>query len=718
MKSIYDSTMRKNENHYDNLSAAELKKELEKLRLRNQELEASERIKAAIYRIAEAALEAEDLDILFRSIHTIIGQLIPAKNIYIALYDEKTNLLSFPYFVDEKDDTPAPKPLGRGMTEYVLRTGRPLLAKPEVLQELHKKEEIVLIGAISIDWLGVPLKTKGKTFGVLTVQTYTEGTRYNEEDKNILEFVSAQVAMAIERKKAGDALKKSEKRYRRLIENQGEGTAIMSPVEHFIQVNPAAERIFGVEPGTLAGLCLLDFLTVEDQELIQGETGKRKEGNASVYEHMIVRPNGEKRCLLVTATPDYDENKVFKGAFVIFRDITDRKKAERDKRKLEEQLRQSQKMEAIGTLAGGIAHDFNNILSAIIGYSELALDMSRENPELSDHIDKVLTAGNRAKDLVKQILAFSRKDKNKREPLIINETVRDVLKLVRPALPATIEIRAVLDDMVFPIFANPTQVHRVILNLCTNAAHAMKKNGGILEITTKEVDLDADTAKLKGVAPGVYQRLCLSDTGKGMPPDVLGRIFEPYFTTKKQDEGTGMGLAVVHGIVKNHGGDISVYSEPAVGTRFQLLFPVTTVTRVEERRKTTSIPRGSEHIMWIDDDPSLTGLGTAMLSSLGYRVTCKNSGLSALEAFRAAPRDFDLVVTDQTMPKMTGIELARQLKEISPHIPILLTTGFSREVSEKNFRAHGFDGLLMKPLLKKDLAAVVRIILDQAKPGH
>lgn len=818
------------------LTEAELLQEVESLRRRNQELEASEKIKAAAYRVAEAALLADDLGVLFCSIHSIIGELIPARNFYIALYDEKTDLLSFPYFVDENDEAPAPKRLGKGMTEYVLRTGQSLLANPGTFKELAEREEVVSIGAESIDWLGVPLKTRDKIIGVLTVQSYTPGCRYQEEHKNILGFVSSQVAMAIERKKVEEALKESEERYRKLIENQGEGTAIMSPDERFLQVNPAAERIFGVKPGTLQGRSLLEFLDLENQQFIQRETGKRLQGHSSVYEHSMVRSDGEKRWLLVTATPNFNKDGSYAGAFVIFRDITDRKraqaaleeseeryreifdtisdslvicdsqgvivqvnhaatrnygysfeemvgmdtrklitneyqhvfneflqmvektgrfygetvdirkngslmntevagsviklngqvrllaivrdvtarkKAEEERKKLEELLRQSQKMEAIGTLAGGIAHDFNNILSAILGYSELTLEKIGRNSESFENIKKILAAGNRAKELVKQILAFSRKDIKEKEPVILNEIIHEVLKFLRSTLPSTIEIREFLDEQVFPVLANPTQLHQVVMNLCANAAHAMRKKGGILEITLKELELDLDTAKMKGLNPGIYQRLTFRDTGCGMPPEIVNRIFEPYFTTKNKDEGTGMGLAVVHGIVNNHNGAISVYSEIDQGTEFQLLFPVTTQGKISSVEKKVDIPGGNEHILWIDDNQALVQLGCDMLSSLGYRVTGKNNSLDALAIFKLAPHNFDLIISDQTMPKMTGVDLAQRLKDIRPDIPVLIATGYSRDIDEKNFQSLGIDGFLMKPLVKRDLGIAIRRVLDK-----
>ena len=555
----------------------------------------AERLKDAAYKIAGAVLISDDLHYLMVSIHKIIGELIPAGNFYIALYDPISDMISFPYFVDEYDDTPAPKKPGKGLTEYVLHTGRPLLAKPEVFADLERKGEVQSIGAPSVDWLGVPLKIKEKTIGILTVQSYAEGTRFGEEEKNILVFVSAQIAMAIERKRA-----------------------------------------------------------------------------------------------------------------------------EEERQKLEEQLLQAQKLEAIGTLAGGIAHDFNNILSAIMGYTELALLKVPEESKLRANLKQVLSASGRARETVKQILAFSRKEEREQRPVFLNDVVNEVLILLRSTLPATIEIRAHVEKTGHPVLANPSQVHQVIMNLCTNAAFAMREKGGTLEIALEEIDFDPAVINRKDLQPGRYNRLTVSDTGRGMTPEVRSRIFEPYFTTKQHGEGTGMGLAVVHGIVKTHGGEIAVYSVPGKGTTFDIFLPVTDTKRDNGMvtDKTAPPRKGKEKILFVDDDQSLAEVGKELLENLGYRVDCKTSSIDALKTFRSHPDKFDLVITDQTMPHMTGVQLAGELKNIRPDIPVILCTGFSENINEENYASKGINSFIMKPLGIDEIARAVRRILDKRKTAE
>jgi len=378
-----------------------------------------------------------------------------------------------------------------------------------------------------------------------------------------------------------------------------------------------------------------------------------------------------------------------------------------------QQLIQAQKMEAIGTLAGGIAHDFNNILGAILGYTELVLDDAPGGTLMRKNAQRILSATQRAAELVKQILAFSRQSKQELKPFVLADIVKEALKLFRSSLPATIEIRQKIKAVSGVILGDPTQIHQVMMNLCANAAHAMKDTRGILEIGLDEVILDAESPSgKKNLKPGVYLRLMVSDTGHGIPQAVMKRIFEPYFTTKKTGEGTGMGLAVIHGIVKTHNGDISVYSEPGQGTGFHLYFP-----KIEEKTEPDSklaekIPRGKERILLVDDEKALTEMGTQMLERLGYEVEGISNPLSALEFVRLEPGRFQLVISDLTMPQMTGIQLAEEIKKIKTDIPIIICSGYSASLTEEQINALGISAFIMKPIIKSELAQVVRRVLD------
>jgi signal transduction histidine kinase/ActR/RegA family two-component response regulator len=399
----------------------------------------------------------------------------------------------------------------------------------------------------------------------------------------------------------------------------------------------------------------------------------------------------------------------------LFAMALERKRGEEEKHNLEERLRHSQKMEAIGLLAGGIAHDFNNILGAVIGYTELAVMDIPADSHTRYNLVQVLSAAERAKDTIKQILTFSRKSKEEKTLIYLSDVVKEALNLLRSTLPATIEIRPELDSTLIPLIANPTQINQVIFNLCTNAAYAMREKGGILTVALKEIKNDADSPRLKRMAPGRYQVLSVGDTGPGMPPEIRDRIFEPYFTTKGKGEGTGMGLAIVHGIVKNHGGDIELVSEPGTGTTFHVYLPVTgeKPAAVPDKEQNQSVQGGTERILFVDDEYLLVDVGEKMLTKLGYRVVTKTDGIEALEMFRADPDRFDLVITDQAMPHMTGIRLTGELKALRPDIPVILCTGFSEEIDEENYKARGISGFIMKPLALEKIAGEIRRVLEK-----
>jgi signal transduction histidine kinase/CheY-like chemotaxis protein len=384
---------------------------------------------------------------------------------------------------------------------------------------------------------------------------------------------------------------------------------------------------------------------------------------------------------------------------------------EKEKSKLEKQVRHSQKMEAIGTLAGGVAHDFNNILYPILGYAEMAIDEVPEGSTARESLNEILTAGKRARKLVEQILTFSRLDHQGRIPLKIQTAVKEALNLLRATLPSTIEVVQQIDQGCGPVLADPTQVQQVVMNLCTNAFHAMQDHGGTLTISVEEIQIASEDLPASR-DPQTYVKLSVADTGYGMSKDVLERIFEPYFTTKKVGEGTGMGLAVVHGIIKGYDGDIQVYSEPGNGTTFNVYLPRIYENAEPDDQEPAEILRGDEKILLIDDEDQIARMLEQMLESLGYRVQAVSDPLAALEMFENSPQSFDLVITDMTMPKITGDLLARELMKIRPDIPIILCTGFSKLIDEKRALEIGIRRLIMKPVIKSEIAGAIREVLS------
>jgi PAS domain S-box-containing protein len=455
------------------------------------------------------------------------------------------------------------------------------------------------------------------------------------------------------------------------------------------------------------------ILEMGDAELIAkfGTRGLRKsEFQPHAFESTgRIWINGEERILIIQAARIVDTDGKVVGAIQTTQDITDRTR-------LETQLRQAQKMEAIGTLAGGIAHDFNNILSAVLGYTEMALGETKLDNHMRRYLDQVFKAGERARDLVKQILSFSRQSDERPHPLRVSPIVKEVMRLLKASLPSTIKIRQDIHEDWDTVVADPTQIHQILMNLCTNAAYALRGGKGELKVSLVPVNVEPpdDLIVHHDLSPGRYLRLTVSDTGGGIHKEIVDRIFDPFFTTKKPGEGTGLGLSVVYGIVKSYGGAITVQSEVGKGTEFNVYLPsVIEDTGRSEAKEDRPIPGGKERILFVDDEAALVHLAIGVLSGLGYEVVGKTSSLEALELFRARPDSFDLVITDMTMPNMTGSELAQQLMRMRPGIPIILCTGFSETVTQEKARAIGVREFIMKPIVQRQMAAAIRRAFDE-----
>ncbi len=393
-----------------------------------------------------------------------------------------------------------------------------------------------------------------------------------------------------------------------------------------------------------------------------------------------------------------------------------------ERKRVEAELRQAQKLEAIGTLAGGIAHDFNNILSAIFGFSELALIQNKgikgkEGDKLRKNLKEVINAAERARGLVRQILTFSRQGEQEMKPIDISAVIKDALKLLRSSLPSFIEMQQYIPDESYVVMGDPTQVHQIILNLCVNARDAMKKDGGILRVDLQPVRLMEGSLPGKDLPPGEYLEISVSDTGSGIPVEIMEHIFDPYFTTKKIGEGTGLGLSVVHGIVRHHGGEIMLYSEPGNGTVFHIYLPRVEMEK-ETSQETMEVVGGNERILFVDDEYPLVKVAREMLSELGYKVTATESSISALRAFRANPNDFDLVITDMTMPNIKGDELAKKLTTIRPDIPVVLCPGFAAGLNREELAEMGICKVVLKPLLRRNIAAAIREVLDRPREAQ
>ncbi len=401
------------------------------------------------------------------------------------------------------------------------------------------------------------------------------------------------------------------------------------------------------------------------------------------------------------------------------RDISERLQVAEEKRQLENQLQQAHKMESIGTLAGGIAHDFNNILSPIFGYLELAL-LRGQDDAVKTYLQHVLKAANRARGLVQQILTFSRQEVQRQAPIEMDVIVKEALKLLRATIPANIEIVQEIDPNCGLVLANPTQIHQILMNLCTNAYYAMRETGGELGVTLKPVEFSGELVENVNLKPGLYLRLDVRDNGSGMDDEALSKIFDPFFSTKPMGDGTGLGLSVVHGIVKNHGGSITVESKLEQGTIFHVFLPVApaAVVHVEEGIAVPEISQASnEHILLVDDEKEVVSMEKEMLSSFGYEVTACTCPEDALQLFRKQPQLFDLVITDMTMPKITGDQLAQEILTLRADMPVILCTGFSEKINKDKAKAMGIKEYVVKPFDMQDFVALVRKVLSAGNRG-
>ncbi|MCP4714213.1 MAG: response regulator [Deltaproteobacteria bacterium] len=427
-------------------------------------------------------------------------------------------------------------------------------------------------------------------------------------------------------------------------------------------------------------------------------------GKAFDMEACFITAGGKHLWTQTICKPVVEEGKTVKLTGT-FQDITEHKK-------LEDNLRHSQKMESIGTLAGGVAHEFNNILGGIIGYAEIAKDDLPATRPVDESLDNILELSNRARDIVKQILTFSRKDRRKKKPLQPHFLINEDIKMLRATIPATIEIRTDIDEKSGTILADPTQIHQVGMNLCANAAQAMERKGGVLKLGLAPVVLDAEDVKsYQDLKPGEYVKLTISDTGAGIDPDNINMIFDPFFTTKEVGKGTGLGLAVVEGITKDHGGIINVSSKPGEGTTFEVFLPKIEA-KVEEQKRSDTLPTGTENVLMVDDEDHLVFLMKKILGRLGYKVTALTSSPEALELFKKDPQRFDLLITDLTMPDLTGDSLASEVIAIRPDMPVIIATGYTDAVENGKVKQSGIKAYIPKPCQTVELASTIRLILD------
>ena len=521
-------------------------------------------------------------------------------------------------------------------------------------------------------------------------------------------------------------LKEAERKYRELAEFLPQGIFEIDADGNLLYLNQKGHALFGYQPADLAsGFQVLEAFSPADRERVRADIRRiLAGGKLDPPEYTALRKDGTPFPVRILAGSILRENLPV-GVRGVVIDLTDMRRAEEDRKRLETQLQQAQKMEALGTLAGGVAHDFNNILAVIVGNANL-LELS-EGLSAADRgcLRQILAASARARELIKQILAFSRRGTQEKILVNLKPVVKETVQFLKSTLPSSIEVRQHIAAEAPPLLADPTQMQQVLMNLCTNAAHAMEgtqtRRLGIrldaLRLAEEELRFEPD------IEAGDFVRLAVSDTGYGIDPRIRERIFEPYFTTKPAGKGTGLGLSVVHGIVRHHGGFIRVESEPGLGTEIHVFLPAARPLATDASRPAAlvEIPHGEGVVLFVDDEPALAEMGLQMLSCIGYTPEIRTSPLEALEAFRAHPRRYCAVVTDLSMPQMNGIQLARRLREIRPDIPVALCTGFSEPSAEDRARAAGVAAFLYKPLTLADLANALKTLLEEDNrlmPSH
>jgi PAS domain S-box-containing protein len=670
----------------------------------------AERLQAAVYGIAEAADRSQTLSELYAAVHRIIPDVMPAENFYIALYDPKADMLSFPYFVDAHDLPPAPKKPGRGLTEYVLRTGRTLLCSTSLHEQLERHGEVELIGTPSPIWLGVPLRVGERTIGVMVVQHYSDPAAYAQREEHMLEYVSSQVAQAIERKRVEEELRRSEEKFSKIFRSTPDAISITTLAEgRYLDVNNSFLQMSGYTREEVIGRTALELkLWADPQDRDRLVSTLKAQGRAHEQEFHFRLKSGEVRLGMLSA--EIIELAGEACLLAVIRDVTER-------RTLEQQLRQAQKMEAVGRLAGGVAHDFNNLLMVIRGHSELLRLRLAQDEALRHHAEEIDKAAGRAAGLTQQLLAFSRKQMVQPRVLNLNAVVTDTEGMLRRLIGEDIELVTRTEPALGHVKADPGQIEQIIVNLAVNARDAMPR-GGKLIVETENTELDSVfVSQHPGARPGRYVMLAVSDSGVGMSAETQAHIFEPFFTTKEMGHGTGLGLATVYGIVKQSDGYISVYSEAGRGTTFKVYLP-----RVDEEaapaarpaKKGEAVARGTETILLVEDEDPVRMLAREFLESKGYQVLEAATGSEALRISAAHAGPIHLLMTDVVMPGMGGRELAEQLILQRPQTRVIYMSGYTDDAIVQHGVLDPGMIFLAKPFTLETLARKLREVLGVA----
>lgn len=674
----------------------------------------SEVITSVLHKIAHSVNIECSLEELFKIIHQSLGKVLDVTNFYIALYDHKSNLITFPYLVDEmnEDASPIEADDNTSLTAQIISEARTLLLDNSAIATRTKNRGFM--GIQCQNFLGAPLMLSGKVIGAMVVQSYDRGDLYDEEDKLLLESISEQIAYALHKKQADENINV----LFQAIEQAGEGIVIFSPQGTIQYVNTIFERITSYRR-----LELLD----KPFEYLPFDVSSRKEMQQSWLRVRssqpwrgkidMIRKDGPKITLDMVVKPVIDNDGRLSSIIASCKDVT-------YEILREEQQKRTQRLEAIGRLTGGIAHDFNNILSAVIGYAELAGDDMLPGSDAAMNLIEVLKSAGRAKEMISQLISFSRQEEARTEVLELVDHVKESVRFLRSYLPRSIKIVERYTSERCTVIAVPGQIHQIIINLGTNAMHALQRDGAILELAVETVSFcSRDMQGYPELEQCQYLKIIVADNGTGIDSSILDHIFDPYFTTKSANEGTGLGLSIVHSIVQAHHGAIRVSSEAGKGTTFTIFLPLYTPDAwhpvATEEEEQTEIG-GEETIMFVDDEPALVNVFRQGLMRLGYKVEGFTDPRKAHEHFVKNHDKIDLVVTDTTMPYMSGVDLAEKMLAIRD-IPVIICTGFTTLISVEDARSKGIRDFVMKPFKIRDIATRIREILsgkEDDETGH
>jgi two-component system, cell cycle sensor histidine kinase and response regulator CckA len=662
--------------------------------------------------IVHALNETANLDQLLTRIHHALKRILAADNCFVALHDSANDTFEFPFFVDEYDTAPAPQRVGRSCTAYVFRTGKAKLIPQSDFDRLAEADEVELVGSPSPAWLGVPLKTPTATIGVLVVQHYQNESAYDLRDLEFLESVGGHIALAIERRRAEEDLRRNESILRLLFEHNPLPTWLYEVDSlRFLRVNQAATQLYGYSTGELESRTILDIYPESQQAKARDYI---RNMHSAIEEHEFWQHQSKDGQTFEVECISHELSYAGKQVrLVVAQDISER-------RLLESQLRQAQKMEAVGRLAGGVAHDFNNLLMVIKGHTELLLNTLAPSEPITRKIEQIDRSADRAAALTRQLLAFSRMQVLQPQVINMNSIVEEMGKLLPRLIGEDIELIIRIDSHLGAIRADASQMEQVLMNLAVNARDAMP-NGGKLVIETGNSDLDYSFAASHPLMKsGRYVVLVVTDSGTGMDAETQAHIFEPFFTTKEKGKGTGLGLAMVYGIVKQSGGFIWVYSELGKGTSFKIYLP--RVHHAEQyighSHPTADVPMGSETVLLAEDEQDVREIAREFLESGGYRVMEAEDGRQAIEIAAQNKGKIQLLVTDMVMPGMNGQELAVRLQSANPGLNVIFMSGYSERAASEMADAHPSVRLLSKPFSRAAILRAVRESLHGQQIPH